>query len=79
MRISTGKKKGMRAGRTGAKTHPLKRISPDLASYRESIVNSVWAGLLTCNIFAVLPAPNLEQWTSMGKNLLCYLQLRDSP
>lgn len=48
------------------------------ASDRESIVNSVKAGLLTCNIFTILPIPELEQWICWGKNLLCYLQLRDS-
>jgi hypothetical protein len=48
------------------------------ASDRESIVNSVKAGLLTCNIFTILPIPGLEQWIFLGKNLLCYLQLRDS-
>lgn len=48
------------------------------ASVRESIVNSVKAGLLTCNIFTILPIPVLEQWICLGKNLLCYLQLRDS-
>ena len=36
------------------------------ASFHESIVNTVKAGLLTCNIFAILPA--VRQWISMGKN-----------
>ncbi len=37
------------------------------------------AGLLTCNIFTILPTPlDAGQWISMGKNLGRYLQLRDS-
>ncbi len=47
------------------------------ASSRESIVNSVKAGLLTCNIFTILPIP-FGTVDILGKNLLCYLQLRDS-
>jgi hypothetical protein len=43
------------------------------ASDRESIVNSVKAGLLTCNIFTILPIPGLEQWIFLGKNLFVLL------
>ncbi len=48
-----------------------------IASIRESIVNTVEAGLLTCNI---LPSfPFFAQNSGHGQqNFACYLQLRDS-
>lgn len=36
----------------------VKTIKPDQASYRESIVNSAWAGLLTYNILPSFPSTN---------------------
>jgi hypothetical protein len=43
----------------------------------QSFVNTEKAGLLTCNIFIVLPA-DCSQWTLMDENFGGYLQLRDS-
>jgi hypothetical protein len=37
------------------------------ASFHESIVNTKEAGLLTCNISAVLPIPVPGQWTMRAK------------
>lgn len=48
------------------------------APYRERIVNSDKAGLLTCIIFIVLPIRRSEQWTYSDENVEGYLQLRDS-
>jgi len=36
------------------------------------------AGLLTCNVFTILPILLRDQWISQGKNFWRYLQLRDS-
>jgi hypothetical protein len=56
----------------------LKTSYLTIAPYRESIVNSKEAGLLTCNIFTILPVL-IDQTVDfcIGKNL-SYLQLRDS-
>lgn len=40
-----------------------------LAPYRERIVNSDKAGLLTCIIFIVLPIRRSEQWTYTDENV----------
>ena len=38
------------------------------------------AGLLTCNIFAILPIPLYrDSGYHLAKTFYCYLQLRDSP
>ena len=44
-------------------------INMTIASFRESIVNTGKAGLLACNIFAVLPVPVRGQWTTRAKTL----------
>jgi len=49
-----------------------------LASIRESIVNSVKAGLLTCNIFTVLPILIAQDSGFLLVKTFGYLQLRDS-
>jgi hypothetical protein len=50
------------------------------ASLRESIVFYIGASILACNIVAVLliRAGRTMDFVK-GNNLLCYLQLRDSP
>jgi len=56
----------------------MMHINPTPASFHESIVNTVKAGLLACNIFTVLP---IAFWCYSGQWLVktvCYLQLRDS-
>jgi hypothetical protein len=54
------------------------RIRPDHTSLRESIVNSVWQ--VSWLVTFLPPFPSFNQTVDIiGKNLLCYLQLRDSP
>ena len=55
-----------------------KRIIPDQKLYTRKHCQFSMAGLLTCNIFAALPIPVMRIVGIIGKNLLCYLQLRDS-
>jgi hypothetical protein len=61
----------------GTELFPPKNAKPDRASKRESIATMKKAGLLTCNIAAVLPS-RWGQWIYFGSNLMRYLQLRDS-
>jgi hypothetical protein len=48
-------------------------LKPKHASYRESIVNSIKAGLLTCNISTILPISLMKQWTYYGQKLFMLL------
>jgi hypothetical protein len=56
--------------------NPIYHLYDPKASDRESIVNSVKAGLLTCNSFR--HPSRFWQWIYKDRNLRCYLQLRDS-